>query len=310
MISIKKLLVNLRLFDGEGDGQAGTDNDGAANGSQQGDDSIVEYGVSDDSYNSNGAEDDSTEGSGTGDQDNIYDFSKIAPEKREEVYKNFKEAFKDDFSKDFQEHFNRRFKNHKEIETKVTQYEPLIEALLQFHGVQDINELSEIINSDVMSELAEREGFSDVNKYKEYLDGKKAKETLTKQQQEQLLQQDTESTVNNWVEQGLNLKKQPGFENFDLGQEILNPLFAARLEKGDTVEEAYYLVHRDEILKNAAKRAELNTVTNLQSKGKRIQENGMRQTPGVIRKSDPSKLTDADIDEINRRVARGEKIKF
>jgi hypothetical protein len=37
-------------------------------------------------------------------------------------------------------------------------------------------------------------------------------------------------------------------------------------------------------------------------------ENGLNKQSGIVRKTDVNSLSDADMDEINKRVRRGEKI--
>jgi predicted DsbA family dithiol-disulfide isomerase len=306
---IMKLLVNLKLFDGEGEGQAagtasidpGNSSPGIGTGEQ------VVYGKGTDDTT---ASDDSSTAQepDEGTKDTSFDFSKITPEQRTEVYKQFKENFKDEFSKDFQSHFDRRFKNHKEVETKISQYEPVIENLMKYHGVANFQELQELIDTSVLTELADKEGFSDVSKYKEYLEGQKAIKRDNDAKQAQLQQQQQDAKINEWVEQGRELQKT--YPNFDLAEEAKNQAFIDKLERGYTVEEAYFLLHKNEILSTTAKKAEENLTTSIQSKAKRIPENGTKQAPGVVRKADPSKLSNKDLEEIAARAARGEKIRF
>jgi hypothetical protein len=49
---------------------------------------------------------------------------------------------------------------------------------------------------------------------------------------------------------------------------------------------------------------------NIRAKGARPAENGTSQRAAATIKSDPSKLTLDDFEEISRRLARGEKITF
>jgi hypothetical protein len=240
------------------------------------------------------------------------DFSNIPAEKRADYFKQFKEAFKDEYTSEFNSHFDRRFKAHKETEGKLQTYEPIIENLMKFHGVKDIAGLQKVIDEDVLTELAEQEGFSSVEKYKEFVDAKKKGELFEAKSKEDELEKANQDRIDKWVEEGNELKKT--YADFDLSKEILNPEFAERLQRGMSITDAYTLTHLNDIVtsaaKNAAKKAEENTVTAIKNKGQRIPENGTKPTPGIIRKTDPSKLTDKDLAEIAKRVARGEKITF
>jgi hypothetical protein len=305
----KSILVNLRLFDGEGEGgQAGTGETGAANSSQPAVGETVVYGKEADGTSTQQTTE--TTPNTQGEMD--FDFSKIPQEKRADYFKQFKENFKDEYTNEFNSHFDRRFKAHKEVETKATQYEPIIENLMKYHKVKSVDELQKVIETDVLAELAEEEGFPSVEKYKAYLEAKKKGERAEKLTQEEELQRAQNDRINTWVNEGLELKKT--YPDFDLSKEILNPEFASRIERGLSVADAYRLTHMDDIVANAAtnaaKKAEENTVTAIKSKAQRIPENGTQQTPGVIRKTDPSKLSDKDLAEIAKRVARGERISF
>jgi hypothetical protein len=309
MLNIKNILVNLRLFDGEGEGgQAGTESTTAATGSQQQGEAVV-YGKEVETQPSN--EQQTTENAPVTQETN-YDFSKIPQEKRSEVFKQFKEAFKDEYTNEFNSHFDRRFKGHKETEGKVAQYEPIIDSLMKYHNVKTLDELNKVIETDVLTDLAEQEGFPSVEKYKEYIDAKRKGELLETKTKEEQAQKDHQDRINTWVDEGMELKKT--YQDFDLSKEILNPDFAARLERGMSVTDAYTLTHLNDIVTNASKaaaqKAEENTVTAIKSKSQRIPENGTKQTPGIVRKTDPSKLSDKDLAEIARRVSRGEKITF
>jgi transposase len=53
-----------------------------------------------------------------------------------------------------------------------------------------------------------------------------------------------------------------------------------------------------------------STVNSIASRQNRISENGVSAQTTKVFKSDPSKLTNEDLIEIRKRVARGEKISF
>jgi len=59
-----------------------------------------------------------------------------------------------------------------------------------------------------------------------------------------------------------------------------------------------------------AQQVEQKVANSVRAGQRRPAEAAMGGNGGVVHKSDVSKLTKADIEEINRRVARGERITF
>ena len=59
-----------------------------------------------------------------------------------------------------------------------------------------------------------------------------------------------------------------------------------------------------------AAQTERSVVENIRAKGARPKENGAAPKPAVTIKKNVDELTNADIDEIMRRVQRGETISF
>ena len=117
----------------------------------------------------------------------------------------------------------------------------------------------------------------------------------------------------NWEAQADELKQ--AFPGFDLGLEIEhNEAFANLLDNGVDVHTAFVSTHLNEIMNgnnaDARTRATQDVVSTIQSRASRPVENGMNHSAAIQRKSDPSKLTNEDFDEIDRRVANGEAISF
>lgn len=92
---------------------------------------------------------------------------------------------------------------------------------------------------------------------------------------------------------------------FDMRREIQNPVFCNYVwGNGLSVEDAYYLVHRNENSAAATNKAEAEPQ-------KRISENGTGRSVGSgIVKKNPKDLSDDEIDEIVKRVRDGEMISF
>lgn len=99
-------------------------------------------------------------------------------------------------------------------------------------------------------------------------------------------------------------QKNPGF---DMKAEMQNPAFVDYVwGKGLTVEEAYFLVHRQELLEEARKEA----MEELLARRDRMVENGAAKNRPAIAKKNPKDLSDKEIDAIIERARNGEKITF
>jgi hypothetical protein len=102
--------------------------------------------------------------------------------------------------------------------------------------------------------------------------------------------------------------------NIDFRTESMNPDFVAILKNGSSVEAAYRAVHFDEMMGGAMfKTAQAVTekmANNLQAKASRPVENGISSRATATVKTDVNSLTRKDREEIERRVARGERISF
>lgn len=95
--------------------------------------------------------------------------------------------------------------------------------------------------------------------------------------------------------------------DFDMKAEMQNPDFVNYVwGKGLTVEEAYFLAHRQELLNQARSEA----MEELMARRERIAENGAAKNRPAIAKKNPKDLSDKEIDAIIERVRKGEKITF
>lgn len=135
---------------------------------------------------------------------------------------------------------------------------------------------------------------------------------LKKQLEDYRQTEAAEKTYVGWLQQGEALKSV--YPHFDLRQEAKNPQFQALLQSGIDMRTAYEVIHKDEMIQGAlqfgAKRAEERVANAVQAGQRRPAEGAMAPRATTTRKTDVTQLTRADRDEIERRVARGEKIRF
>lgn len=95
--------------------------------------------------------------------------------------------------------------------------------------------------------------------------------------------------------------------DFDMRAEMQNPDFINYVwGMGLSVEDAYFLVHKEELLEQARREA----TEMLLERRNRIRENGADKNRPAIAKKNPKDLSDKEIDSIIERAKNGEKITF
>ena len=209
-----------------------------------------------------------------------------------------------------------RFKNQKDLQGQVDQISNDLSPLFMNYGLKagDFEGLKNAIaNDDVFFQAqAERAGL-DVNQYKENL-RLKAEAERGRQITEAYEQQQRQNEMfAQWETEAADL--QQAFPAFDLGLELEhNEEFAKLVYNGVPVRNAFLTTHAEEIFANsnayASAQATQNVINTIQQRSARPAEGAMHPGAAIVRKSDPSSLSNDDIDEINRRVAMGEAISF
>ena len=115
-----------------------------------------------------------------------------------------------------------------------------------------------------------------------------------------------------WVEQAKGVKGVYG--NFELREELANPEFARLLNAGIDMKTAFEVIHQDELIpaamQAAAKAAASQAAKSAAANAARPMENGTSKRSAAHVRSDVNALGNEDIDEVIRRVKRGEKISF
>jgi hypothetical protein len=148
--------------------------------------------------------------------------------------------------------------------------------------------------------------------YREYQRMKAENEAFKKADEERKRQAELTSTYNEWMRQAQEAQRI--FPSLDLKAEVQNPMFSQLLGAGIDVLTAFQTVHMEEIQKGlilrAAADARRETVDRIASKQNRPRENATGKAQAATVKADISKFTTKDFDEIMRRAARGDKIRF
>lgn len=321
------LPINLCLFDGEGgasasaDGGATTgDTTGAVHGrthrgKNSGEYTNVKFGKQIDAGTpaETSVKSEAVSAPAAGENTEVKTTSNTLEERRKAYRDLITGEYKDIHTEETQRIINRRFGDTKAMEKTISEYQPLVDMLMQRYKVEggDIAKLTAALENDeaYWNEAAEEAGMS-VESYKEFQKMKRENEAFVKEQENRVRQQAQEKQVQEWYEQAKLLKTK--FPNFDLATELQNEEFHKMLVKGNPIEHAYKVMHFDEIMSDTisttAAEAEKRVVDNVRAKGARPAENGTSAQSAFTVKDDPSKWSKKDRAEIARRVARGEKI--
>ena len=202
---------------------------------------------------------------------------------------------------------DKRFKNAKKVEAQRDalqaeneQFSPLLDALKARYGTDEPEELLRCISQP--EQPADEARHTDTDNAGDVQPAPEAEETQRLQAQ----------IVEHWQAEAQALKDL--YPAFSLEEEIENDRFAAALQNGMSVRDAYQYAHFDEILSGAiqytAEGVKNSIQANRSRRSARPAENGTRSGAAALVKSDIGKLTKQEMEEIDKRVLRGERIIF
>lgn len=241
-----------------------------------------------------------------------------APPERDlnaEFDKLIRGEYKAQYDARMQDTVQKRLKASKETVDKYNSLQPVFDLLGQRYGVDasDTDALLKAIEADdsYLEDEANERGMS-VKDLRELKKFQREAGALRRQVQEQQNRENADRMYFGWMQQAEQTKTV--YPGFDLRAEMENPRFIDLLRSNIDVRTAYEVLHKDEIIPAAmqftAKTVEENLAKKIASAGNRPTEDSVRARSASIVKTDVSQLTRADREEIRRRVARGEKIRF
>ena len=228
-----------------------------------------------------------------------------------EFEKLIKGEYKDLYDAKMQDTIQRRLKGTKETVDKYNSLTPMFEKLSAKYGVDatDVDALMKAIDED--DSYYEQEAIERGTTVEEVKRIHKI-ENENAEFRKLLRQQNANMKVADWLRQSDEVKKV--YPTFDFETELKNPQFEQLLNANISVRKAYEAIHFDDIIEGAmrftTKTVEKKLTDKVIANGARPSENGISSQGASVTKSDVSKLTSADIDEVKRKLARGEKITF
>lgn len=306
MTNIKKIelnALNLQLFaEGSGTGAEGSTADsGFATTEGVKDNPLenVKYGIQEDSVQTTDAQQ-TTETESTVDR-------------KAEFEKLIKGEYKDLYDEKVQNTIQSRLKGTKEQVARLESLTPLLEMIGKKYGVDsnDVEALLKAIEDDdsYFADEAMERGIT-VDELKRIRKIERENADLKKQMEEQTTRENANKLYKTWLDQSEEAKK--FFPNFDLETEMQNEQFRNLLRANIDVKTAYQVLHQDEIIGGAmqytAQTVEKKVTDKIRANGNRPVENGISSQSAAVVKTDVSQFTDADMDEIIRRVRNGDRI--
>lgn len=225
--------------------------------------------------------------------------------------------YKDAYTAETQRIINERFKQTKALESQLEAMRPLIDLLMERHGITD-NDPAKLYdavaaNDPTLEERAEENGMTlEQQRRMDALERENAR--MRRAEEQRVLDMRARDSTNRWMAEAAQMEQSGQYPGFDLRIEAKNPDFMRLLRAGVPVAQAYVALHGQEMLlgvqQQTAAATEKRVVDNIRAKGARPKENGTAAQGNFITKSDPRTLTKADRANIRERVSRGERIVF
>lgn len=328
MRKMKLADINLRLFDGaaaaaaEGGAEVGGGEapkaemrlPGSSRRGEKGETKVI-YGIGEDAP-------DAAEGNPTAGEDGqgasksgVTTTSNTLEDKRQAFEELISGEYKDLFTEKTQGIINRRFKDVKGMEASLAAQKPILDMLLQKHGIMDgdMAKLQAAIEEDdsYWENDAEKAGLT-VEQFKAMKKLERENEELQIMQRRQQGEAAAQQKLQEWYAEAERVREI--YPAFDFKAEATDRDFLGLLKAGLSVQQAYELRHMDEIKEGTARAAARSAgeamKARIQSRAERPPENGTSSQGAVIVKNDVHSLTRQDRAEIVRRSQKGEKIIF
>ncbi len=221
-----------------------------------------------------------------------------------------KGEYKQDYESRMQAAMDRRFRS---VHAEMAELQPIMAILRQRYGVAEGKGAAEAVRQALEKDDAYWQNAADASGMTaEQFRRMTLAEAESSQLRALLAAQQTEQRRNEVMrllsEQAGQVKAQiPGF---DLDRELqTNPRFGDLLRSGVDMLSAYQVCHQQEFMAAAAQQAQAATMDKVRANRARPAENGSGSAPAIPELgNDPAKWTKKQFREVQRRVARGERI--
>lgn len=209
--------------------------------------------------------------------------------KREEFERLIRGEYRQEFDERVKRIIDRRFRETRTLKEQAARTQPVVDFLKEAYGEADETVLLERLTAEKAAKTP-----------------KDAAKTL-------LREKGAKEIERRWRDEADAARKI--HPEMDLLNEIQNPRFRSLLRAGVDVATAYETTHARELtrmaMRYAAERARENTIRDIRARGLRPDENGA-DGRGASKIAPPrvANMTRAQREDIERRAARGEKVRF
>ena len=200
-----------------------------------------------------------------------------------------------------------------QMKSSMQKNDALMQKLMVRYNAKDIDELSEVLDSDETFETlaAERGESPETMRELERLKVIEAMQNRSRAEYER--EKAVNEQLERWKSEADEVKKV--YPRFDLDAELENPEFRALITTKNpqyqiSMEKAYRLIHHDELIKAAETEAAEKFSKSVSQRTQRPDENGLGNQNNVSMANDVHKLTKKERAELAKRAARGERISF
>ena len=224
-----------------------------------------------------------------------------------------KGEYKDLYDARVKETVQRRLRGTREQVERLQAMMPMLTVLGQRYGVDpsDVAALSRAVDADesYLIREAEKKGISP-DTLRETWRLEREATNLRRQMDDYRAEQETRRIYGEWQKQGEQCKLL--YPTFDLEAELQNEDFCRLLRNRVNVQTAYEVIHKDEIIpaamQVAAQQAAEKVTAAVRANAARPAENGSKGSAASVGKIDVANMTNEQMDDIRKRVLRGERI--
>lgn len=251
-------------------------------------------------------------------QDGTQQPQRTAEERAQAFEQLIKGEYAEEFNARTQGIISQRFKETKNMQSRLDQMQPLVDALSTRYGETDVQKLMAAIEADegFYQSAADEAGMT-VEQLKERNVLRRKAEAYDQWQAQQQRVETERRAYQQWETQSQNLKGI--YPDFDFAAQCKDPQngekFIKLLGQGVDVKTAYEVLNHDKLiadaLKTAVNQAQMRTVQTIQAQGMRPSENGVGGSVATqMVKIDPAKMSKKERADYARRALQGERIDF
>ena len=240
--------------------------------------------------------------------------AELTPEQLEAEYEEaIKGKYKAIHQKKMSKLVSSRVNEFKPTVEKYNRSQSVLQKLAQRYGVEnaeDFDALESALDDDdpnLEAEALERD--IPLEQLKQMKKVEREYQQLKSQDEKRKRDEAINRQMQAWKEEAKQVKEI--YPDFDLGSESQSQDFNQLLASGIPMQKAYEVIHFEELMtrgmQTAQKEAEKKIANAVASNSKRVVENGVSGNAAVVH-TDVSRMTREQIDDINSRVLRGERV--